>query len=95
MQTTRREKEHRRQLEVNLRAFSRELPRLLVAHEHQFALLHNAQIVGTFGTAAGAFAKGMDSYGQGQFSIQKIDRTPASLGVHSRLLKERRPLKQR
>ena len=83
MRTRHQEKSHHRQLEANLQAFSRELPRLLSAHEREFVLLHDAQIVGFFSTAASALREGVDAYGKGQFSIQRIARSPANLGVHS------------
>jgi hypothetical protein len=77
------EEEHWRQLEANLEAFNRELPQLLREHEHEFALLHDARIIWVFSTAGEAFKMGMADFGKGRFSVQRVDRAPANLGIHS------------
>jgi hypothetical protein len=77
------ETELRRRLEANFQAFSQELPHHLKEHEHEFALIKDARLILFRPTAREAFEIGMAEFGRGWFSVQKVDRSPANLGIHS------------
>ena len=73
----------------NYEAFVQKLPELLPAHRGKFALMHDADIVEFFDTAADAFRAGKKLYAEGRFSIQEVTDTVADLGFLSHALPER------
>jgi hypothetical protein len=83
------DKDHQRELQRNLEAFQRELPRLLVEHEHEYALLHHGRLIGVFPTAGEAFRTGKSEYGPKHFSVQWVI-PPVNLGYQSYALQQQR-----
>lgn len=82
--------DHERELQVNLEAFQRELPRLLNEHEHEYALLHKGKLIGVFPTAGEAFDIGIKEYGPRRFSVQWVIRSPINLGYQSYAMPQQR-----
>lgn len=73
----------------NYEAFVRKLPELLAARRGKFALMHDAEIVEFFDTAADAFRAGKKLHGEGRFSIQEVTDAVADLGFLSHALPQR------
>jgi hypothetical protein len=73
----------------NYEAFVQKLPEILSLHRGKFALMHDADVVEFFDTAADAFRAGRKLYTEGRFSIQEVTDAVADLGFFSHALPQR------
>ena len=70
-------------VEANYRAFQRILPDLLSSRAGQYALLRDEKAVGFFETAGQAYARGLTSYPDRLFSVQRVALRAANVGLVS------------
>lgn len=77
------EAERTREIDHNFDFFQRNLARILVEHEGQYALLNNGAFVGFFDKPGDAYREGETRFGDGLFSIQPVTREPLDLGFFS------------
>jgi hypothetical protein len=82
-------KESPSEVRRNYEAFVQKLPELLPLHRGKFALMHGAEVVEFFDTAADAFRAGRKLYAEGRFSIQEVTDAVADLGFLSHALPQR------
>jgi hypothetical protein len=68
---------------ANYRAFVQLLPTIITAHQGQFALMRDGQVVEYFSTFADAFKAGRQLYSDGKISIQEVTNLPLDLGFFS------------
>jgi hypothetical protein len=72
-----------REIEENFLFFLSAVPGLMDAHEGEFALLRQKQIVALYPTAAAAAAAGHDQFSDSIFSVQRVVDKPYDLGFLS------------
>jgi len=70
-------------VEANYRAFQRMLPDLLQSRAGQYALLRDEKAAGFFETAGQAYARGLSSYPDRLFSVQRVAVRAANVGLVS------------
>lgn len=83
------DKLHRKEIELNYKAFKAMLPKLLPEKRGKFALMQAKNIVGIFDTAGDAYFAGKKIYSKRPFSVQEIIDMPADLGFYSHVLPQR------
>jgi hypothetical protein len=57
----------------NYAAFQKQLPSVLIAHQHQTALLRHGKIIGYFDKPAQAIREGRQRFSDQIFSVQKVE----------------------
>lgn len=72
-------------VEANYSAFQKILPSLLAARAGQFVLLRDEEVAGFFETAGQAYAKGLASYPDRLFSVQRVALRAANIGLVPKL----------
>jgi hypothetical protein len=79
-----------KQIEINYRAFEKELPNLLPAQKGKFALMRDGKILEFFDTARDAYITGQRMFEKDKlFSVQEITDVPINLGFFSYAIPER------
>ena len=73
----------RHEIDVNYDFFQRNLARVLVQHEGQYALLKSGGFEGFFDKPGEAYREGLAKFEDGLFSIQQVTREPLDLGFFS------------
>lgn len=72
------------QAEMNFEAFeARHQAALEPEHNGKVALMRNQEVVGIYDDCEAAFAAGVERYGRGEFSYQKIGAKPVFVGPFS------------
>lgn len=72
------------QAERNFEAFeARHQATLEPEHNGKVALMRNEEVVGIYDDCEAAFAAGVERYGRGEFSYQKIGAKPVFVGPFS------------
>ena len=72
-------------LKLNYTAFMQRLPELLLAHEGQYALMRDGNIVEYFCGPREALLAGRQRFADDLFSVQEIRRSEADFGWFSRV----------
>lgn len=72
-----------RQVDENYAAFQRQLAHLLPAHEDEFALMRDGEIVAFLPTASAALRGGHERFQDEYFSVQEVTTRPIDLGIFS------------
>jgi hypothetical protein len=72
-------------LKINYAAFLRRLPELLAAHEGQYALMRDGDIIEYFDSPRAALLAGRGRYPDDLFSVQEVRRSEADFGWFSRV----------
>lgn len=67
----------------NYEAFEAMLPVFLAERRGEFALLRDGAVVGFFATAGEAQIEGTTRFGDGLFSVQKVEDRAVDLGFYS------------
>lgn len=70
-------------VEANFAAFQKILPSLLASKAGQYVLLRDEEVAGYFETAGQAYAKGLASYPDRLFSVQRVALRAANIGLVS------------
>ncbi|PHR21777.1 MAG: hypothetical protein COA41_01335 [Sphingopyxis sp.] len=70
-------------IDQNFLAFQKLLPTILEDHRGQHALLYSGKIKGYFPTSLDAIKAGIQSFGEGRFSVQQVDDKIEDLGFYS------------
>jgi hypothetical protein len=71
------------EVDSNYEAFLVLLPTIIQHHYGQYALLHEREIVGYYGSALEAARDGFRSFGEGAFSVQEVTAESDNLGFYS------------
>ncbi len=71
------------EIEKNHRLFLQRLPALIKIHPGRYALLRKEEIIGIYDTVRDAQTTGGSFFGDGLFSIQKIETKAINLGFYS------------
>ena len=74
------------EIEKNYRVFRQRLGDLLETHRGKYALLRHEEIVGIYDTVRDSQMTGSRFYGDGLFSVQKIEGEPTDIGFFSHAL---------
>ena len=72
-----------KQVEMNFKVFQKQLPELMKTHKGKYALMRDSKIISFHERWEDAHLKGMESYKDDLFSIQKITDVPVNLGIYS------------
>ncbi|MDE0673567.1 MAG: hypothetical protein F4W94_10490 [Acidimicrobiia bacterium] len=77
-----------RQVADNYRAFvNTHLSKLIGAHEGQWAILHDQDIIKVCPTMSEAYREGLRLYSDHMFSVQEIcEQVPITMGGHTRVI---------
>lgn len=67
----------------NYHAFQAVVGRLMADHAGKYALLHDRALVDIFPTPATALTAGLEQFGEGLFSVQRVVNRPFDLGFLS------------
>ena len=67
----------------NYAAFQELLPKIVLSHRGQFALLHDAMIVDYFESSLAATLDGARKFGLNRFSVQEVTTETEHLGFYS------------
>jgi hypothetical protein len=78
--------EVQREIDTNLEYFLQQLPKLLMTHRGQYALMHRSEVVGFFPNAASAQEEGRKRFADELFSVQKVVEVQVDLGFFSHAL---------
>lgn len=57
--------------------------RLEREHPGRVAMLHNQELVNIYNDMDDAYSIGVEKYGLGNFSLQRIGQLPIELGIHA------------
>lgn len=70
------------QLTLNKNAYKKIQEEMESKHFGRVALMHDGQIVNIYNDSGDAYSIGVEKYGLGNFSLQKIGDRPISLGFY-------------
>lgn len=70
-------------VDQNFLTFQKLLPSILKDHRGQHALLYSGKISGYFPSSLDAIKAGLESYGEGNFSVQQVGEQIDDLGFYS------------
>lgn len=70
-------------IQKNYDFFLQELPKLIVNHSNEYALIYATQIIGCFDSVKDAYIAGKLKFTDDKFSIQKITMQNSHLGFFS------------
>lgn len=68
------------EIDQNYDFFQRNLKRILVRHEGEYALLRQKEIIGYYGAVGDAYRDAIARFPDRLFSIQLVTREPVELG---------------
>jgi hypothetical protein len=73
----------RKQIDENYDAFQRMLSSIIVDHRHEYALLHDRELIAFFDSPGAAYRSGLTRFPDAVFSVQEVTDEPIDLGVFS------------
>jgi hypothetical protein len=71
------------EVDTNYEAFVALLPNILERRRGQYALLHQGQVSGYYGSALDAATDGHRRFGEGAYSVQEVTDESDNLGFYS------------
>ena len=74
------------QVDINFKAFSKKLPKIIKSHKNEYALMRDSEIIKYFSSFEDAYKEGLKLYKDKLFSIQEVTDTPVDLGFFSHAL---------
>lgn len=72
-----------KQVDMNYKAFCKELPKILEKYQGKHALMRDSKIVDYFDTFEDAYKSGLNQFSDSLFSIQQVTDVPVNLGIFS------------
>jgi len=76
---------HRREIDRNFAAFTKQLDQYLMQHQDKYALMRDGEVRSFFLTWQDAYNTGNLLFEDGIFSVQRVTKTPVDLGFFSRV----------